>query len=466
MNITEFANPQEFQRFCSLLFSAEYPDFQSIDDSGGDLGIDGYISGRIIFMIYCPEKPQKNTDSNKKTKILKDVKKASNTIRAGKMAVDTLVFVTPMNLRANVIIYLEDQCKKYNLKGISFGEDKLTELAAKHYHIAKQFPFLILPDISGQLEQMNDKLSSIQRTLHPKSKKDDKIQKSIFDKEQRLKEANQILNGGNIDKFMKISREIYYETIDDEVKLQAIINIVFNSILNEQNSELISMSEEGIALAEKLNSLEMQALLMAQKARLLRIDIDWLTISMWYEKQVAERIGIFDANKYNSQLNQAKKKGQEIETLLENSIEIAHSNKLYWALAEIYLIVGIMTSNTYATVSRTRPDLSGFYDNRCKLSLSEAKRIYSALGYEEGVLNAKHNLANHLRFTGEVELSKKYTKEVLEEAKTNGFGVLEIKATELLYSIENMSSKDYECTPEEFLQKMKERRKKVMENKK
>lgn len=463
--ITEFTNPSEFQRFCSLLLSAEYADFQAIDDSGGDLGIDGYIPGSTIYMIYCPEKPQRNTTANQKKKISSDIEKAVKTIKEKNLSVHTLIFVTPANLRAEVILYLEEKSAVYSLKGISYGEDKLTELMSKHPHVQKQFPLLVLPDLASEVAEIKDGVSAIKETFQTSSQQiESEEEKDIFAKEPRLKEALKNYENGNLDDFLKISREIYYETINDRVKLQAILNITFNAIIKGNNSELICMCEEGIKITEKIESLNKKATLMARKAELLEAEINMLKTNMWFQEQIAERIGIFDEYKYSFQLQQAREKAKEVDQLLQHAVDIATSNKFYWTLAGIYTIVGNMAANTYITVSKTKPNLMGFYDNRCKTAYSEAKKIYTLLGYEEGILSSVLNLANHLKATDEIELSKKYTQDVLKKAKEKGFAVLALKASEIIYSMEHMTPADYALPPDKFLEKMKERRKAVLEN--
>jgi len=464
MKISEFTNPEEFQRFCHLLFSAENNDFQSIDDSGGDLGIDGYIQGNAIFMMYCPEKPQKNTSKNQKRKISSDITKASNTIRQRGLTIKNLIFVTPMNLRADVILFLEEQCKLFNLRGISYGEDKLIELAAKHPHIQKQFPFLIIPDIMCDVKEIKDTVNTIKEILHATQRKENEEEKDAFKKEPRLREAFKEYQAAEVNKFLSKSREIYYDTTEDVVRLQAILNITFNSVFNGQNTELIYMCNEGIRISDKLKRIDLKAILMAQKALLVQIEVDWLRSSMWFEEQIAERIGFFDEMKYLSQLKQLQDKAKCVDDLLQEAVHIASTNKFYWTLAGIYTTVGNMCAGTYITVAKTRPDLAGFYDNRCKSSLNSAKKIYTALNYEEGVLNSIHNLANHLRATGEAELSKKYAQEVLEKANKKGFTILALKASELLYSLKHITAEDYAMPPHKFLEIMKKRREKVLED--
>ena len=68
--ISQITSPDQFTKLCKYLFAAEYNDFQTIDDSGGDKGNDGYLeSQKTLFQIYCPKKPSKANDSHYKSKI-------------------------------------------------------------------------------------------------------------------------------------------------------------------------------------------------------------------------------------------------------------------------------------------------------------------------------------------------------------------------------------------------------------
>ena len=75
MKISDFDNPIEFQNFCSILFHAVHEDFESFDDAGGDLGIDGYVPNKSIFAYYCPDRDKLKKEFYKK-KIRGDLKKA------------------------------------------------------------------------------------------------------------------------------------------------------------------------------------------------------------------------------------------------------------------------------------------------------------------------------------------------------------------------------------------------------
>lgn len=466
MHISEFIDPNEFQRFCSMVLSAEFPEFQSIDDSGGDLGIDGYIPDDRIFQCYCPEKPQKITDKDFKHKIEDSIKKAAKTVRKQNLNIKTFIFVTPNDLRSDVILYLEKKCKENNLKGISYGETKLTGLLVKHQHVQTQFPLFVLPDITAKIEDLSRDVKYIKNSM-PRTTMEvagESIEASLFDKNAKLKESRAAYDQGDYEGFINLSKQAYYETSDDEVKLQAILNITLNDIDPYKISYYTNLCDEGIELAKRLNSLSTKTVLIAKKANWLQWEADFILQELWLSEQIAKQIGFFDETEYLKRQEVYIKKLKLIDALFQEAIQVAYENRFYDALANIYLIAGMAAQTSYISAVKMRPSSAGFYESRCKTAYSEAKKLFEKMKDKEGELNAKHNLANALKIFGENELSKKYAVEVLEEAKKNKFGMLEQKAKELIYTIDNFAAEDYKVSPQEFLKKMKERRRKIRDS--
>ena len=299
MRISEFIDPNAFQRFCSMLLSAEFSEFQSIDDSGGDLGMDGY-TGDKIFQCYCPEKPQKITGKDFKDKIDDSITKATKTIVERKLDVQTFIFVTPTDLRSDVILYLGEKCKEDDLKGLSYGETKLTELLAKHTHVQTQFPFLVLPDLATELKDISRDVKFIKDSVQRATMggTGEVTESQVLKKNTKLKESIEAYNNGELERFIALSKEVYYETSDDEVKLQSILNIALNDVNLWKVSYHVNLCDEGIELAKRLNSLSTKVVLIAKKANLIQWEADFLLQELWPSEQIAIRIGIFDEPEY------------------------------------------------------------------------------------------------------------------------------------------------------------------------
>jgi len=158
-SIKQITSPDLFSRLCKALFAAEYTDFQTIDDSGGDKGNDGYSeSQKALFAFYCPEKPNKINDSKYKLKIEEDLNKAKKLADSGKYVIEKWIFVTPAELRESVQTYIRTEATERGFSGIAWASPKLTELFAKHSHLRSQFPDLIQPDVEQKIDVSTSKI--------------------------------------------------------------------------------------------------------------------------------------------------------------------------------------------------------------------------------------------------------------------------------------------------------------------
>lgn len=176
-----FLNEQEFQTFCSQLFFAEMPSFHAIEGSGGDGGLDG-LDGTTAFQDFFPDVKNRN-DSNYKAKIDDSLEKLSKTITKEQFSVTRWIFVTPEDLRAPLIIYLQKKSKELGFECLSWGATKLTELVNKHPHIRNSFPAIFLPDVKEDIGDVKDGIIALNR---PRSSLNIEI---ITDKEFREKDA-------------------------------------------------------------------------------------------------------------------------------------------------------------------------------------------------------------------------------------------------------------------------------------
>jgi tetratricopeptide (TPR) repeat protein len=160
--ISQITSSDLFVRLAKALLAAEYKDFQTIDDSGGDSGNDGYSESKeILFQIYCPEKPNKTSDTSYKSKIKKDLDKAKKLIDSGKYKIKDWIFLTSSELREPVQTYLRAEATARGMNGIAWASPKLTELFAKYPYLRKQFPDLIQPDIENEINKISERLDAV-----------------------------------------------------------------------------------------------------------------------------------------------------------------------------------------------------------------------------------------------------------------------------------------------------------------
>lgn len=158
-NISQITSPDQFSKLCKHLLAAEFDDFQTIDDSGGDKGNDGYSEKqKILFQFYCPKKPNKATDSKYKLKIKEDLDKAKELVVSGKYIIEKWIFVTPAELREDVQTYIRTEAEARGFTGIAWASPKLLVFFTKHSFLRSQFPDLIQPDVEQKIDLSNSKI--------------------------------------------------------------------------------------------------------------------------------------------------------------------------------------------------------------------------------------------------------------------------------------------------------------------
>lgn len=228
--ISQITSSDLFVRLSKSLLSAEHKDFQTIDDSGGDAGNDGYSeSEETLFQIYCPEKPEKADNSGYKSKIKKDLDKAKKLIDSGKYKIKDWVFVTPRELTEPVQTYLRTEATSRGMNGIAWSGTTLAGLFAKHSHLRSQFPDLIQPDIEKQIQ-----ISTTQIIKHTESLDDVKREyKTKLERgyQRRIDQAKQKLDQGKHETVKKeyevILNELNFETekIDSHIHFRVFNNL-------------------------------------------------------------------------------------------------------------------------------------------------------------------------------------------------------------------------------------------------
>lgn len=219
-------SPDYFTRFCKLLLSAEYKDFQTIDDSGGDGGNDGYsLSEETLFQFHCPQKAEK-TDSQYKAKIKEDIAKAKKLINDKGYKVKDWVFITPEELREPVYSYIVSEAKDSCMNGMAWASPKLAELLSKHSHLRREFPDLIMPDIESLLmEKVINPLKEVEEM-----KKEYRTKKEN-DYQIRIDRAKESLDKGRYETAKKeyeiILNELNLETeeIDPHIRFRVFNNL-------------------------------------------------------------------------------------------------------------------------------------------------------------------------------------------------------------------------------------------------
>lgn len=156
-----FQSENEFQSFFSQLCSAEFPEFQAIEGSGGDRGFDG-LCGKTAYQVYSPE-DKNRTDAKFIEKIDKDLEKVIKNMSKLNLQIEEWIFVVPEDLRIGVVAHLQVKSNEKNIKCLYWGATKLTELVTKHPHIQDSFPTIFLPPVRNGIAEIENTLQNISK---------------------------------------------------------------------------------------------------------------------------------------------------------------------------------------------------------------------------------------------------------------------------------------------------------------
>ena len=162
MKIADIRDPRLFQRLVHRLFVAERgSDFQVPDDSGGDRGNDGYDAARrILYAIYCPEKPD---TADFRRKALSDLGKAATLATQPGYSISGWVFVTPSALREPLQAELRAAAASHGFDVAFVSALHLEDLFRRYPYLRDEFPELEYPNVAGQLDAIRQLLESTQR---------------------------------------------------------------------------------------------------------------------------------------------------------------------------------------------------------------------------------------------------------------------------------------------------------------
>jgi len=157
----KFQSEGEFQNFFGQLCSADIPNFQAVEGSGGDAGFDG-LNGSVAYQVYFPEEKNRIL-KNYIDKIDTDLAKVlANKQKLG-IEVTEWIFVVPEDLRIEVVTHLQKKSTETGVSCHYWGATKLLELVTKYPYIQDSFPTIFLPPVRDGIRSIQESLDSGQK---------------------------------------------------------------------------------------------------------------------------------------------------------------------------------------------------------------------------------------------------------------------------------------------------------------
>jgi hypothetical protein len=118
----------DFQRFCSVLLTADDREFQAVRGEGGDLGSDGFAAGQtVVFQAYAPEQFRAH---KVREKIVESLTKAADLRLKRLPQLRTFRFLSPVDLTVDQHLFLQQEAKGRGFDSEAWGDSKLLGLLA------------------------------------------------------------------------------------------------------------------------------------------------------------------------------------------------------------------------------------------------------------------------------------------------------------------------------------------------
>jgi hypothetical protein len=176
-------------------------------------------------------------------------------------------------------------------------------------------------------------------------------------------------------------------------------------------------------VAKRIGSKSAEAYLLAQRGYYQSFAFGRLMIERWGHMMAEQAFGLSVegpgvAAQRQKRLEQLSKGFTEA---FKGALELAQESKSGAAIAAVLISLGNAAGQRAMTLKQMGPQASFEHERDvCKRALLAAKDIYAQLGEEHEVANALMNLANQIRFLGEVEEAKELVKVVIPIAEKHG----------------------------------------------
>ncbi len=427
--IAQTVDPTVFTRLCNAVLTAEHGlAYQVIDGTRGDNGNDGWLeSEKRMFAIYCPVKPERRTDADYRKKALDDLEKARVLRERGKYLVERWTFVTPRKLANEVIAEIR---AAGDMRGIEVNHVEATYLSGlllRHSHLLKDFPDYHVSLLDEFIKQAVES---------PEAKKPKPSRVPEFDifsyhaakkaaiKDESLREVIALRDSADPAAAKRGLRALYYRSTNPIAQVNAVAGLLdlFNPV-EDDLADLASLCEAARGAAKRIDSKSAEAYLLAQRGYYQSFEFGKLLIERYGKMMTEQAFGMSFENP--ARVAERQKRLEELTKgfteAFSGALELARESQSGPAMAAVLISIGNAAGQRAITLRQTGPKQAYEHERgACKRALLSAKDIYAQLGDEYDVANTLMNLANQIRFLGEVEEAKELVKVVIPIAEKHG----------------------------------------------
>ncbi len=402
--IARLDNPQEFTKLCNTLFAAKYgPDFIVIDGARSDGGNDGYIkSEERLLAMYCPVKPEKQTDAKCLEKIRGDMAKAKALSDNRKYKITKWTFLTPEKLGNNVVSTMIEEGKKLGFECDYMEATHLAVMLSDHPSVYREFPWIHISKMEEKLDFLINHL--IEKKELPKAENLPPPSSEAKSDSPDFKAAIALCEGLRTSESKTRLRALYYSTSDKAAKLQCVFGLLnWYAPINDKIEDQFEYCSAGLQLAGQLNAHGERARILAYKASLIN-DVfcqEDSYYAYYFKADGILGISIMSDEQKKRIVERLHSLQDSYENAFAEAQELAKKIGDYDLLADIYQTIGNSAGQRYIHISKFNPTRAGEEKSLSKRALMLAKDIYTAVKDEHKEGYALHNLANQINTFGE-----------------------------------------------------------------
>jgi hypothetical protein len=424
--VAQTVDPMLFSRLCNSLFTAEHGyAYQVVDGTRSDEGNDGWLdSEHRIFAVYCPMKPERRTDADYRNKAYSDLKKAALLRDSKRLPVEHWTFVTPRKLPNDIIVDVRKRGEALGLKVNHVEATYLSGLLLKHSHLIKDFPDYYI----SQIEELLKKAPEIKEPKPSPVPEHDIFSyvavKKAAVKDEAIREVIALRASADQAAAKRGLRSLFYRSTNPLAQINAVAGLVdmFDPMADDM-ADLANLCESARGAAKRLNSKSAEAFLLAQRGYYQSFQFGHLSIERWGHMMMEQAIGLSVEDPrivaHRQRLLEQLSKGYA--EAFKGALDLANESRSGPAMAAVLVSIGNAAGQRALTLRQTGPRAAFEHErDACKRAFLVAKDIYAQLGDEHEVANAQMNLANQIRFLGEVEEAKELVKVVIPIAEKHG----------------------------------------------
>jgi hypothetical protein len=242
-------------------------------------------------------------------------------------------------------------------------------------------------------------------------------------------------------------RSFFYRSTNPLIQINAVMGLVdFFDPMTDDATDLASMCESARGAAKRINSKSTEAYLLAQRGYYQSFEFGRLAIERYANIMAEQAIGlsIEDPAVVAQRQKQLEQLSKGYSEAFKGALELAQESKSGPAMAAVLISIGSAAGQRAISLTQTGPKAAFEHErDTCKRALLAAKDIYAQLGDEHGVANVQLNLANQIRFFGEIEEAMELVKAVIPIAEKCGDDDLRRKAGILEERLQTGKIPDY-----------------------